>query len=200
MARLSTYFLPTLRDDPADAEAASHRLMVRAGLVRQLGAGLWTWLPAGYRVVSTVEAIIREEINAIGGQEMLMPVLQPAELWRRTGRYEIDELFKLTDRKESEHVLAMTARGGAHLPRRPRGPLLPRAADDPLPRTDQGARRAAAAGGRAADSRVHDEGLLLLRPRRRGPGARATSCTATPTHGSSTAAACAGTRSSPTSG
>ena len=108
MSRLSTYFLPTLREDPADAESLSHRLMVRAGLVRQLGAGLWTWLPAGYRVVKRIEAIIREEIDAIGGQEMLMPVLQPAEPWRRTGRYEIDELFKLDDRKGSPHVLALT--------------------------------------------------------------------------------------------
>ena len=108
MSRLSSYFLPTLREDPADAEALSHRLMVRAGLVRQLGAGLWTFLPAGYRVVKRVEQIIREEIDAIGGQEMLMPVLQPAELWRRTGRYEIDELFKLKDRKEAELALAMT--------------------------------------------------------------------------------------------
>ena len=108
MTRLSTYFLPTLREDPADAEAVSHRLMVRAGLVRQLGAGLWTWLPAGYRVIKRVEAIIREEMDAIGGQEMLMPVLQPAELWQTTGRYEIDELFKLEDRKGSPHVLAMT--------------------------------------------------------------------------------------------
>ena len=108
MSRLSSYFLPTLREDPADAEALSHRLMVRAGLIRQLGAGLWTLLPAGYRVVKRVERIIREEIDAIGGQEMLMPVLQPAELWRRTGRYEIDELFKLKDRREAELVLAMT--------------------------------------------------------------------------------------------
>ena len=108
MSRLSSYFLPTLREDPADAEALSHRLMVRAGLIRQLGAGLWTFLPAGYRVVKRVERILREEIDAIGGQEMLMPVLQPAELWRRTGRYEIDELFKLRDRKEAELALAMT--------------------------------------------------------------------------------------------
>jgi prolyl-tRNA synthetase len=108
MTRLSTYFLPTLRDDPADAEALSHRLMVRAGLIRQMGAGLWTWLPAGYRVIKRVEAIIREEIDAIGGQEMLMPVLQPAEPWRKTGRYEIDELFKLKDRREADLVLAMT--------------------------------------------------------------------------------------------
>jgi prolyl-tRNA synthetase len=108
VTRLSTYFLPTLRDDPADAESVSHRLMVRAGLVRQLGAGLWTWLPAGYRVVTAAERVIREEIDAIGGQEMLLPVLQPAELWQRTGRYDIDELFKLTDRKDSPYVLAMT--------------------------------------------------------------------------------------------
>ena len=108
MARLSTYFLPTLHDDPADAEALSHRLMVRAGLIRQLGAGLWTWLPAGYRVTRKVEAILREEIDRIGGQEMLMPVLQPADPWLATGRYEIDELFKLDDRKGSPHVLAMT--------------------------------------------------------------------------------------------
>jgi prolyl-tRNA synthetase len=108
MTRLSAYFLPTLREDPADAESLSHRLMIRAGLVRQLGAGLFTWLPAGYRVIKRIEAIIREEIDAIGGQEMLMPVLQPAELWRTTGRYEIEELFKLKDRKEAELVLAMT--------------------------------------------------------------------------------------------
>ncbi|HSI79885.1 MAG TPA: proline--tRNA ligase [Solirubrobacterales bacterium] len=108
MTRLSGYLLPTLRDDPADAESTSHRLMVRAGLVRQLGAGLWTWLPAGQRVVRKVEAIIREEIDSIGGQEMLMPVLQPAELWKRTGRYEIDELFRLRDRRDAELVLAMT--------------------------------------------------------------------------------------------
>jgi prolyl-tRNA synthetase len=108
MTRLSTCFLPTLREDPADAESTSHRLMVRAGLVRQLGAGLWTWLPAGYRVVRKVEAIVREEIDAIGGQEMLMPVLQPAEIWQRTGRYGIEELFKLRDRRDAELVLAMT--------------------------------------------------------------------------------------------
>jgi prolyl-tRNA synthetase len=108
MSRLSSYFLPTLRDDPADAEALSNKLMVRAGLIRQVGAGMWTFLPAGYRVVKRVEAIIREEIDGIGGQEMLMPVLQPAELWERTGRYGIEELFKLRDRRDAPLVLAMT--------------------------------------------------------------------------------------------
>ncbi len=108
MSRLSQTFLPTLKDAPADAEAISHKLMVRAGLIRQLGAGLWTYLPAGWRAQRKVEAVIREEMEAIGCQEMLMPVLQPAEAWEKTGRYAIDELFKLEDRKGSPLVLAMT--------------------------------------------------------------------------------------------
>jgi prolyl-tRNA synthetase len=106
--RLSQAFLPTLKDPPADAEAVSHKLMVRAGLVRQLGAGLWTYLPAGMRSIRRVEAILREEMEAIGCQEVLMPVLQPAEPWKQTGRYGIDELFKLEDRRGAEMVLAMT--------------------------------------------------------------------------------------------
>ncbi len=108
MSRLSQTFLPTLKDPPADAEAVSHKLMVRAGLIRQLGAGLWTYLPAGWRVHRKVEAVIREEMEGIGCQEMLMPVLQPAEPWKTTGRYGIDELFKLEDRKGAPMVLAMT--------------------------------------------------------------------------------------------
>jgi prolyl-tRNA synthetase len=108
MTRLSEYLLPTEKQPPADAEATSHKLMVRAGLIRQMGAGMWTWLPAGWRVHQRAVAIIREEMDAIGGQEMLMPVLQPAEPWRKSGRLEIEELFKLTDRKGSELVLAMT--------------------------------------------------------------------------------------------
>jgi prolyl-tRNA synthetase len=108
MSRLSQYLLPTEKEAPADAEAISHKLMVRAGLIRQMGAGMWTWLPAGWRVHQCVAAIIREEMDAIGAQEMLMPVLQPAEVWRKTGRLDIEALFKLTDRKGSELVLAMT--------------------------------------------------------------------------------------------
>ncbi len=108
MTRLSRYLLPTLKEPPADAEAISHVLMVRAGLIRQLGAGMWTWLPAGWRVHRRVEQIIREELDAIGGQEMLMPVLQPEELWNRTGRSEITELFHLRDRNDRPLVLAMT--------------------------------------------------------------------------------------------
>jgi len=108
MHRMSQLFLPTERQAPADAEALSHVLAVRAGLIRQVGAGLWSWLPAGWRVHQRVVQVVREEMDAIGGQEMLMPVLLPAELWRRSGRYGIDELFKLHDRRGAELVLAMT--------------------------------------------------------------------------------------------
>jgi prolyl-tRNA synthetase len=108
VTRLSRYFLPTVKEAPADAEAISHRLTVRAGLARQVGAGLWTFLPAGWRAHRRVEQIVREELDAIGAAEMLMPVLQPAELWRKSGRYDIDEVFKLQDRRGAEMVLAMT--------------------------------------------------------------------------------------------
>jgi prolyl-tRNA synthetase len=108
VTRLSQYLLPTEREPPADAEAVSHKLMVRAGLIRQVGSGLWTWMPAGWRTHQRVVQIVREEMDAIGGQEMLMPVMQPAEPWRRTGRYGIDELFKLKDRKGADMVLALT--------------------------------------------------------------------------------------------
>ena len=108
MTRLSAYLLPTEREPPADAEAISHILLVRAGLVRQVGAGLWSWLPAGWRVHQRVVQIVREEMNAIGGQELLMPVLLPAEPWRRSGRYAIEELFKLKDRRGADLVLALT--------------------------------------------------------------------------------------------
>src|ERR1700745_3120048 len=105
MTRLSSYFLPTLREDPADAEAISHKLMVRAGLIRQLGAGLLPSLPAGWRVQRKVEQILREEMDAIGAQEMLLPVLQPAEPWRKTGRMDIGALFKLKGRKRAALAL-----------------------------------------------------------------------------------------------
>jgi prolyl-tRNA synthetase len=111
MPRLSEYLLPTEREPPADAEALSHKLLVRAGLIRQVGAGLWSWMPAGWSAHQRIVQIIREEMNAIGGMEMLMPVLQPAELWKRSGRYEGfgEELFKLQDRKHADMVLGPTS-------------------------------------------------------------------------------------------
>jgi prolyl-tRNA synthetase len=108
IARASKLFLPTLRDDPADAEAANHKLLVRGGYIRQVTAGIWTFLPLGWRIHRKVEQIIREEMDAIGTQEMLMPVLTPFELWKQTGRDYIQELFRLTDRKGAEYVLPMT--------------------------------------------------------------------------------------------
>jgi prolyl-tRNA synthetase len=108
IALASKLFLPTLREDPADAEAASHRLLVRGGFIRQVGAGVWTYLPLGWRVHQKVVQIIREEMDAIGGQEMLMPALTPAELWEASGRIVIPEVFKLKDRAGRDFVLPLT--------------------------------------------------------------------------------------------
>ncbi len=106
--RASQLFLPTLREDPGDAEAASHKLLVRGGFIRQVSAGVWTFLPLGWRVHQKIVQIIREEIDAIGGQEMLCPVLTPFELWKQTGRDYIQEIFRLEDRKGAQYVLPMT--------------------------------------------------------------------------------------------
>jgi prolyl-tRNA synthetase len=106
--RATRYLMPTLRDAPGDAVAESHKLLVRAGMVRQVGAGLWTWLPLGWRVKKRVQEIIREEMNRIGGQEMLMPVMHPAEIWKRSGRYDVDVVFHLRDRADRDLVLAIT--------------------------------------------------------------------------------------------
>jgi len=108
VARQSQLFIPTLREAPADAEAVSHKLLVRGGYVRQLSAGVWTFLPLGWRVHQKVAQIIREEMDAIGGQEMLMPVLTPEELWAATGRLSIAEVFHLEDRNGRRFVLPMT--------------------------------------------------------------------------------------------
>ena len=88
--RASQLFLPTLREAPADAEAISHKLLVRGAFIRQVSAGLWTLLPLGWRVHEKVVGIIREELDAIGAQELFMPVLTPAEFWKATGRYEFN--------------------------------------------------------------------------------------------------------------
>src|ERR671923_697172 len=107
--RLRHSLVPTLREEPADAEALSHKLMLRAGLVRQLAAGIYVWLPLGQRVLDRVNRIIRQEMNAIGGQEITMPVIHPAELWKQSGRYDgIPEQFKLKDRHGRDLVLGMT--------------------------------------------------------------------------------------------
>jgi prolyl-tRNA synthetase len=108
--RWTRSLIPTLRDDPADAEAISHKLMVRAGLVRQLAAGIYVYLPLGLRVIEKVNAIIRQEMNGIGGQEIEMPVLLPAEIWQQSGRWDAigGEMFRLKDRNGRDMCLGMT--------------------------------------------------------------------------------------------
>jgi prolyl-tRNA synthetase len=108
--RWSRYFIPTLREDPADAEVISHKLLLRAGVIRQLSAGIYSFLPLGQRIALKVMEILREEMNAIGGQEFYLPALHPAELWQESGRwYAIgDEMFRLKDRKGTEMCLGMT--------------------------------------------------------------------------------------------
>ena len=108
IARASQLHLPTLRDAPADAEAVSHKLLVRGGYIRQVSAGIWTFLPLGWRVHQKAVQIVREEIDAIGGQEMLAPVLTPFELWQQTGRDYILEIFRLKDRNGRDYVLPLT--------------------------------------------------------------------------------------------
>src|SRR5882762_10041254 len=108
--RWSQYFVPTLREDPADAEVVSHKLLLRAGIVRQLSAGIYSYLPLGQRIALRVMQILREEMNRIGGQEFYLPALHPAELWQESGRWSAigDDMFRLKDRKGAEMCLGMT--------------------------------------------------------------------------------------------
>lgn len=108
--RWSTYFIPTLREDPSDAEVISHKLLLRAGLVRQMGAGIYTYLPLAQRSVLKISEIIRQEMNAIGGQEFFFPALHPAEIWQESGRWTVmgQNMFRLKDRKGGDYCLGMT--------------------------------------------------------------------------------------------
>jgi prolyl-tRNA synthetase len=108
--RWSQYFIPTLREDPADAEVVSHKLLLRAGIIRQLSAGIYSYLPLGQRIALKVMQILREEMNRIGGQEFYLPALHPAELWQESGRWSAigDDMFRLKDRKGADMCLGMT--------------------------------------------------------------------------------------------
>jgi prolyl-tRNA synthetase len=108
--RWSQYFIPTLREDPADAEVVSHKLLLRAGIVRQLSAGIYSYLPLGQRIALKVMAVLREEMNRVGGQEFYLPALHPAELWQESGRWGAigDDMFRLKDRKGADMCLGMT--------------------------------------------------------------------------------------------
>jgi prolyl-tRNA synthetase len=108
--RWSQYFIPTLREDPADAEVVSHRLLLRAGYIRQLGAGIYSFLPLGWRVAQRAMKIVREEMDAIGGQEFFLPALHPSEVWKESGRWAVmgETMFRLKDRKGADMCLGMT--------------------------------------------------------------------------------------------
>ncbi|TCV89099.1 proline--tRNA ligase [Sulfurirhabdus autotrophica] len=108
--RVSQFFISTLKEAPSEAELTSHKLMLRAGLIRRLGSGLYTWMPLGLRVLRKVEAIVREEMNKSGGIELLMPAVQPAELWQETGRWEVfgPQMLKIKDRHERDFCFGPT--------------------------------------------------------------------------------------------
>ncbi len=108
--RLSSYFLPTLKENPSEAQIVSHRLMLRAGMVRQASAGIYSWLPLGFRVLKRIEQIVREEQNASGGQELLMPTIQSADLWKDSGRYDDygKEMLRIIDRHDREMLYGPT--------------------------------------------------------------------------------------------
>ncbi|MBF0306004.1 MAG: proline--tRNA ligase [Alphaproteobacteria bacterium] len=108
--RLSVYFLPTLKETPAEAQIVSHRLMLRAGMIHQEAAGIYSWLPLGLRVLRKVERLVREEQDAAGAQELLMPTIQPAELWRESGRYDAygKEMLRIRDRHDREMLFGPT--------------------------------------------------------------------------------------------
>jgi len=104
MMRLSNYFLPVLKENPKEAQIASHRLMLRAGMIQQSSAGIYSWLPLGLKVLEKIEQIVREEQNAAGALEIKMPTIQPAELWQESGRYDDYglEMLRIQDRHERD--------------------------------------------------------------------------------------------------
>jgi prolyl-tRNA synthetase len=116
--RLSEYIVPTLKEDPADAAVSSHRLMVRAGLIRKEAAGMYAYLPLGLRALRKVMDIVREEMDKTGAMECLMPELTAADLWKESGRWERmgPEMFRITDRNTQEYALGADTRGGVYQP------------------------------------------------------------------------------------
>ena len=177
--RLSRYFLPVMKEAPAEAEIVSHKLMLRAGMIQQLSAGIYNWLPLGFAVLQKVEQIVREEMNAAGAIEILMPTIQPADLWRESGRYEAygKEMLRIKDRHERDMLYGPTNEENVTDIFRRHVTQLPPAAAQPLPHPVEVPRRDPAPLRRDARPRVPDEGRLQLRPRlRRRRGAPTTTC------------------------
>ena len=170
--RLSRYFLPVLKETPSEAQIVSHRLMLRAGMIRQEAAGIYAWLPLGLRVLKKIEQIVREEMDRAGAVELLMPTLQLADLWRESGRYDAygPEMLRITDRHERELLYGPTNEEMITEIFRAYVRSLQGPAAEPLPHPVEVPRRAAAALRRHARARVPDEGRLFLRP---GRGRRA---------------------------
>ncbi len=137
--RTSQYLLSTLKETPSDAEIVSHQLMLRAGMIRKLASGMYAWLPSGLRVLKKIENIVREEMNNAGAIEVSMPVVQPAELWQESGRWDDygPELCRLTDRHNRPVRTGSHPRRGDHLAGALRSEQLQAAAAQPLPDPDQ---------------------------------------------------------------
>ena len=169
--RLSRYFLPVLKETPAEAEIASHRLMLRAGMIRQSASGIYSWLPLGLAVLKNIERIVREEQHRAGAVELLMPTIQSADLWRESGRYDDygAEMLRIQVRKErdllygptNEEMITEIARASLR---------LQGSSEAALPHPVEVPGRGSPAFWRDARARISDEGHLFLRYRR-GRGA-----------------------------
>lgn len=170
--RMSNLYAPTLKEDPSDADIDSARLLLRAGMLRKAASGLYTFLPLGFRVLKKIENIVREEMDASGAQEILMPVLQPAELWEESGRLNDygPELMRLTDRHDREMCLGPTHEEIIVALGAQRAALLQGTASEPLPNSDEVPRRDSPALRSFALPRVRHEGRLQLQ---RHPGVAA---------------------------
>ena len=168
---MSSLFLRTLREDPADAEVPSHKLLVRAGYVRRIAPGIYSWLPWASRA-ACVERVVREEMDAIGAQEIQFPALLPREPYEATRRWTEygPNMFRLKDRKGGDYLLGPHPRGAVHLAGEGRVRLVQGLSGRPLPDPDQVPRRGAAPSRHPARPRVPHEGLLLVRSERRGAG------------------------------
>ena len=171
ITRMSELFLRTLRDDPADAEVPSHKLLIRAGYIRPVGPGLYSWLPLGLRVLRKIEKVVRDEMNAIGGQEILFPALLPKAPYEVTNRWTEygDGLFRLQDRRGNDYLLGPTHEELVHPDGEGGVQQLQGFPAAGLPNPDQVPRRGAAARRHPAGPRVRHEGLVLVRCRRRRP-------------------------------
>ena len=165
----SKLFIPTLRENPAEAEVVSHQLLLRGGYIRQLAAGIYSYLFLAQRSLLKITRIVREEMDAIGGQEMLLPALNPAEIWQESGRWDImgDNLFRLKDRFGRDLCLGMTHEEVMTSIARGELRSYKQLAPDLVSDSDQVSRRAASQIRLAASAPVHHEGCLLLRHRRR---------------------------------